>query len=133
MDLLTVSIVTPGRQVTVAEVREVRAPSALGQVGILPGHTPLLADLMPGTVELVGPDHSEGLAVSGGFLEVDRDHVIVLAETAERAMEIDVERARRALGQAEALLKKLGPADAGYDEAALRAERAQARLAVAAH
>jgi len=131
MDMLTVNVVTPDRQVTHAEVREVRAPSAMGQIGILPGHTTLLSHLVPGIIELVGPNAREVLAISGGFLEVERDRVVVLAETAEHAGDIDIERARRALAAAEGKLKALAPVDQGYLEAEAHLLRARTRLLVA--
>jgi F-type H+-transporting ATPase subunit epsilon len=128
---LTVSLVTPERQVAMGEMREVRAPSVLGQVGILPAHRPLLAELEAGVVELVDAHATVRIAVSGGVLEVDRDRVAILAETAERANEIDVERARRAFAGAEEQLAKLSPTDEGYDELRARAERARVRLEAA--
>ena len=111
----------------------VLAPSALGELGILPNHTTLLADLIPGVVELRhdGASEVERFAVSGGFLEVDSNHVSLLVETAERPEEIDVERARKALAVSEAELKKLSPVDAMYDDQMAKALRARVRLQVA--
>jgi F-type H+-transporting ATPase subunit epsilon len=130
---LAVSFVTPDKQVSKGEVDMVVAPSAVGQIGILPGHRTLLADLVPGVVELRhgGGSKIERFATSGGFIEVDRNHVAVLVETAERPDEVDVERAQRALSQAEVALKKLSPADPSYEDEQARALRARVRLRVA--
>jgi len=128
---LTVSFVTPDKHVTEAEVDMVTAPSAMGQVGILPNHRSLLAELVPGVVELKQGAYVEEFAISGGFLEVDRNHVALLVETAERPGEIDVERARAALADSEAALKKLSPADSAYQDNLARVVRARVRLSVA--
>ncbi len=132
-DHLTVTFVTPDKQVSKGEVDMVLAPSALGEVGILPNHRPLLADLVPGIVELRhgGGSKVERFAVSGGFLEVDRNHVAILVEAAERPEDIDVERAQKALAAAETALKKLSPSDPEYDDSQARARRARVRLQVA--
>jgi F-type H+-transporting ATPase subunit epsilon len=130
---LTVTFVTPEKQVSKGAVDMVIAPSALGEVGILPNHRPLLADLVPGVVELRhgGGTKVEKFAISGGFLEVDRNKVSLLVETAERPEEIDVERAQKALAAADAAVKKLSPADAEYDDQKSRLLRARVRLQVA--
>jgi F-type H+-transporting ATPase subunit epsilon len=130
---LTVTFVTPDKNVTKGEVEMVIAPSALGEVGILPNHRPLLADLVPGVVELrhSGSVKPERFAVSGGFLEVDRNRVSLLVETAERPEEIDVERAQKSFAKHEAALKKLSPADADYADHQSHLLRARVRLQVA--
>ena len=131
MARLTVSIVTPQTRAVRTEADMVVAPSVLGELGILPGHRALLADLMPGVLALRVQDKSERYAVSGGFIEVERDRVTVLAETAERGMDIDVERAKAAQKSAEAQMKKLDPLSEEYADQAARSKRAQARLAAA--
>lgn len=131
-DKLKVAVVTPGKQVATGEVDMVVAPSVLGEVGILPNHRPLLADMGIGQVELRVGQKSERYAVSGGFLEVDHDRVSILAEAAERSDEIDVERAKAALKDADAKLKKLDVGDVAYAAESLRADRARNRLRVAA-
>lgn len=130
---LTVSFVTPEKQVSKGEVDMVIAPSALGEVGILPDHCTLLADLVPGVVELrhQGQVSGERFAISGGFLEVDRNHVSLLVESAERPDEIDVARARTALSNSEAALARLSPVDAEYADHLGHAQRARVRLQVA--
>ena len=100
-DKLKLEIVTPDRLVVTEGVDEVVLPSVEGYLGVLPGHAPLLARLDPGEIDYrIGSEHAL-LAVSGGFAEVLRDRVEILAETCEPAGEIDVERARRSLERAE--------------------------------
>ena len=130
-DKLHVSLVTPSQSVAKGAAEAVVAPSVLGQVTILPGHAPLLAELSPGVVELRGASQNEAFYVSGGFLQVERDRVSVLAEAAEAVSRIDVERARKQLLEAEEALKK---ADAAGPEVAalqLAVERARQRVAAA--
>jgi F-type H+-transporting ATPase subunit epsilon len=93
---LTLDIVTPDRLLVRALVDEVIVPAADGYLGVLPGHTPLLATLEIGTVSYrKGRDTTE-VAVAFGFVEVQPDRVTVLAQTAEKAEEIDLERAEAA-------------------------------------
>ena len=129
---LTISLVTPERRVAKAQVREVRAPSVQGQLGILPSHQALLVDLESGVVELVTDEGTERIAISGVFLEVDHDEVVILAETAEKQCEIDRERALKSFHEAEVLQKTLSPEDAHYEETQARIKRAEARLLASA-
>jgi F-type H+-transporting ATPase subunit epsilon len=128
---LRLDIVTAERAVYSDDVDIVIAPGVLGQLGILPHHTPLMTMLEPG--ELIARKGSDefGLVVSGGFLEVRPDRVIVLADTAERAEEIDIARAEEAKRRAEQhLAEKYVPGvDAAQAEASLR--RSLIRLRVA--
>src|SRR5438552_16281532 len=87
---LRVQIVTAEREVSAGEtVDMVVAPGAEGVVGILPRHAPLLTTLLPGIVRVKKGGAEEAMAVGGGFLQVARDQVLILADTAERADEID--------------------------------------------
>ncbi len=126
-----VDIVTAERVVYSAEVDEVIAPGVQGQLGILPHHAPLMTILQAGELITKKGGQEEIMAISGGFLEVRPDHVIVLADQAERAEEIDTARAEAARKRAEERLKerKAGDVDAARAEAALR--RALVRLQVA--
>jgi F-type H+-transporting ATPase subunit epsilon len=97
MRLFQLDVVTPDRVVMSEPVRSVVAPGSEGSFGVLAGHAPMVAELTVGQLRYVpetGPE--EIMAVSGGFLEVGRGQVTVLADSAERAQEIDVERAIRA-------------------------------------
>lgn len=130
MAKLNVALVTPERQVARIEVDMVTAPSVMGQVGILPEHQPLLADLVEGPVIFKAGNSTETYAVSGGFLEVDRNKVIILAETAEHTSEIDEERATGALTDSEKKLKGLDVNDPQFEEHRSRMRRARVRLSV---
>jgi F-type H+-transporting ATPase subunit epsilon len=126
---IKVDIVTAERVVYSAEVDEVIAPGVEGQLGILPHHAPLMTILQAGELIVKKGGHEEVLAISGGFLEVRPDHVIVLADQAERAEEIDAARAEEARKRAEERLKnKESGTDEQRAEAALR--RAMVRLSV---
>lgn len=131
MAKLSVKLVTPDAALASAAVDQVTAPSVLGEVGILPDHLPLLAELEPGPLGLFGGGGVEYYAVTGGFIEVARNAVTVLADSAERAGDIDVARAQRALRDAEEQLKTLDVASEKYDEQWKRARRARVRLQVA--
>jgi F-type H+-transporting ATPase subunit epsilon len=128
---LKIDIVTAERVVYSAEVDEVIAPGVEGQLGILPHHAPLMTILQAGELVVKKGGEEEIMAISGGFLEVRPDRVIVLADQAERAEEIDAARAEEAKKRAEARLKekRTAGADEAMAEAALR--RALVRLSVA--
>jgi F-type H+-transporting ATPase subunit epsilon len=131
MASLKVDIVTAERVVYSADVDEVIAPGAAGQLGILPHHAPLMTVLQAGELVVRKGGQEDILAISGGFLEVRPDHVIVLADQAERAEEIDITRAAEARKRAEQHLQDRHATglDATMAEAALR--RALVRLSVA--
>jgi F-type H+-transporting ATPase subunit epsilon len=127
---LKIDVVTAERIVYSADVDEVIAPGVQGQLGILPHHSPLMTILEAGVLVVKKGGQEEILAISGGFLEVRPDHVIVLADQAERAEEIDAARAEEARKRAETRLKeKPTGTDEDRAEAALR--RAMVRLSVA--
>ncbi len=128
---LTVELVTPYKKVLSDEVDEISATGALGEFGVLPGHAPFLSSLKIGELSYKKDGGVYHLAVNWGYFEVENDTVTVLVETAERADEIDLARAKAALGRAEEALKKLTPEDKQYRvyEAAL--ERALIRVQVA--
>ncbi|HEY82857.1 MAG TPA: F0F1 ATP synthase subunit epsilon [Dehalococcoidia bacterium] len=128
---LRLDIVTAERAVYSEEVDMVIAPGVEGQLGILPHHVPLMTVLVAGELRIKKGGEEETLAISGGFLEVRPDRVVVLADAAERAEEIDVARAEEAKRRAqERLAAKYAPGvDVARAEAALR--RALARLKVA--
>lgn len=131
MSGIRLDVVTAERMVYSEEVETVIAPGVQGQLGILPGHTPLMTTLQAGELRIRRGGEEISLAISGGFLEVRPDKVIVLADSAERADEIDVARAEEAKRRAQARLheKRDAAADASRAEAALR--RSLARLKVA--
>lgn len=130
MAKLTVEIVTGERVVfTENDVDMVIAPGSDGTLGILPKHAPLITTLAQGELRVKKGGSEQSLVVFGGFMEVTPDKVIVLADTAERAEEIDVSRAEAARQRAATLISQRGTAaDLAKAELALR--RAAIRLQV---
>jgi len=128
-DKITLEIVTPERQVLAEQVDEALLPSAEGYMGVLPGHAPLLAQLDVGEVSYRVGNERQFLAVTGGFAEVLRESVSVLATACERAEEIDVERARKSRERAEAGLR-LDASEQEFHRAAARLRRALCRIEV---
>ncbi len=105
-----VEIVTPERRVVARDVDEIILPGSVGSFGVLPGHAPLFAHLAPGVAQIKGGGRDEVFAISGGFADVGPEQVTVLAETCERAAEIDRERAQRKLDELQSKLKHEIPA-----------------------
>jgi len=129
MSSLKLDIVTAERIVYSDEADVVVAPGIDGQLGILPHHAPLMTTLQPGELRVRKGGEEFSLAISGGFLEVRPDRVIILADAAERAEEIDVSRAEEAKRRAEERLRQPTPeVDVAQADAAMR--RALARLQV---
>ena len=129
---LQLSVVTPAREVARDKVRGVTVSGKSGYLGILPGHAPLLSELQAGELSYEHGGSTEYLAVSRGFVEVLPERVIVLAEAAERAAEIDAERAQRAKQRAEERLQKITEPGIDRERARSALDRAATRLAVAA-
>src|ERR1700688_2122082 len=131
-DIFTLEVVTPARQVVNEAVTEAQIPVRGGYIGVLPGHTPLLAEMGIGELSYHVGNSVFSCTAIGGFVEVLADRVIVLADSAERADEIDVARAQAARDRA--LKRMANPNDPATDwkrvEEAL--QRAEARLQVAA-
>lgn len=123
-----VAVVTPKRQVASAAADAVVAPSILGQVTILPQHTPMLCELVPGVVELRQAGQTERFFVSDGFVEVGGERVVILAQSAQRVEDIDQARAQSDFTAANARLAKLTPQSSSYEHEQGRLERARARL-----
>jgi F-type H+-transporting ATPase subunit epsilon len=124
------SVVTAEREVFSDDVDEVIAPGVEGQLGILPHHAPLMTTLLPGELLIKKGGEEFYLAVSGGFIEARPDHIIVLADTAERVEEIDIARAEEAKRRAEARLAERVPGvDTARAEAALRRSLVRIRVA----
>jgi F-type H+-transporting ATPase subunit epsilon len=132
MSNIKLEIVTAERMVYSEDVEAVIAPGIEGQLGILPHHAPLMTILQSGELRVKRGADEDILAISGGFLEVRPDRVIILADSAERAEEIDEARAEAAKQRAEQRLKERGITP-GLDEARVEAalRRAMARLTVA--
>ena len=126
---IELTIVTPDRSVVREHVDELQIPGAEGYFGVLPGHAPLFSELKVGEVSYRKGSRWFYLAVAWGFVEVLPNQVRILAETAERANEIDVERATRAKVRAEERIGK-GGADLDYQRAVAALDRAVIRIQV---
>ena len=107
MPAFALEVVTPERVAYSGQVASLQAPGSEGSFGVLAGHIPLLTSLQIGRLRFVEEGGSEvQMAISGGFVEVGREQVAVLAETAERVEEIDVARAEAARQRAEERLAR---------------------------
>jgi F-type H+-transporting ATPase subunit epsilon len=129
-DTLSLEVATPERSLVREQVSDLQVPGKEGYMGILPGHAPLLGLLGIGVLTYVWEGKQRYLSIHQGFLEVLEDHVRVLADVAERAEEIDVQRAKAALDRAQE--EGLNPA-LGVDPGAalLAMARAKTRLEAA--
>jgi F-type H+-transporting ATPase subunit epsilon len=123
-------IVTPEKKVVETAAEEVQIPGKNGYLGILPGHAPLITELSVGEITYRENSTEQKLAVAWGFAEVLPTKVTILAETAERPTEIDVERARKAKERAEQRLAS-GDTSVDVDRALDALHRAETRLEVA--
>ncbi len=125
-------IVTPERQVFTDEVSQVTMMTTMGEISILPHHIPLVANLVPGEIRYKKNNEELSIAVSGGFAEVRPDgSVVILADTAEHAHEIDLARAEEAKLRAEKLMSEARNKDeVDYTALAVKLEKELARLRV---
>jgi F-type H+-transporting ATPase subunit epsilon len=131
-DVLELEIVTPEHLVEKDTVEEIQIPGKNGYLGILPGHAPLITELGVGEITYKADGMDYHVAVAWGFAEVLPDRVTVLAETAERAEDIDVERARKSKQRAEERLRSAGAGgEVDYQRALTALQRADSRLDVA--
>ena len=129
MKTITVNIVTPDGPVYDSEVSMLIAVTATGEMGVLPGHVPTVAPLGIGAVRLKKENSTEVIAVNGGFLEIRPEKATILAQSAERATDIDLARAQEAAKRAEALLQAKN-ADTDFKRAELALKRAMNRINV---
>jgi F-type H+-transporting ATPase subunit epsilon len=123
-------IVTPEKKVVDTAAEEIQIPGKSGYLGVLPGHAPLITELAVGEITFHAGAEEQRLAVAWGFAEVLPDRVTILAETAERSSEIDVERARKAKERAEQELTS-GDANVDVERALAALKKAETRLEVA--
>ena len=129
-DTFELEIVTPEKLVVKDVAEEAQIPGKDGYLGILPGHAPLITELAVGEITYRIGGLSKHISVAWGFAEVLPNKVTILAETAERPDEIDVDRAQKAKDRCEQELKS-GGADLDYDAVQAALERAETRLDVA--
>lgn len=126
---ILLELVTPERLVLSEEVDEAVLPGFEGEFGVLPGHTQFLAILNIGILRYRKGSETRKIALGGGYAEVTPERVVVMADTAEHAGEIDVERAQRARDRAEAALKELSLDDEAYAKVYAELQRALVRMA----
>jgi F-type H+-transporting ATPase subunit epsilon len=132
MKTIKVSVVTPDGPVYESDVEMVSTRATSGELGILPGHIPLVAPLDITSVRLKKDGkYVETIAVSGGFLEVRPEQVTILAQAAEKASDIDVERAQRAKERAEQRLNDQHQEHIDFKRAEIALRRAVNRISVA--
>jgi F-type H+-transporting ATPase subunit epsilon len=130
MKTIKVSVVTPDGPVYDSDVDMVIAKAKSGELGILAGHIPMVAPLEIGAIRLKNGGKTDQVAVSGGLLEVRPDKITILAQTAETAENIDVERALQAKQRAEQRLNDAKQGDIDFKRAELALRRAVNRINV---
>ena len=130
-DKIQLEVVTPERRVLADPVDMVTVPGLGGELGILPGHTPLISQLQTGVLTYVAEGKSSQLHVSGGFVEVRDDPVSVLAEVAERPDEIDAARAKLSRDQLEKQINAWSGSEDDLAIAKTEFERSVVRLQLA--
>jgi F-type H+-transporting ATPase subunit epsilon len=131
-DKIHLEIVTPEKQLFSGPVDSVTVPSTIGYLGILPGHAPLLAELGIGEVSYIIGGRTNFLFCSWGFAEILPDRVVLLAQNAEMASDIDIKRAEEAKARAQKLLASKS-ADIDFGRAELALLRAISRLDAVKH
>jgi F-type H+-transporting ATPase subunit epsilon len=129
---LQLDVITPERRLLSEEVDAATVPGLGGELGILPGHTPLISQLKTGVLSYTRGGETRRLLVSGGFVEVNEDRVSVLADFAEFPEEVDAARARLERDEAERRLAAFTGSPEELAEASAQLERAGARLQLAA-
>src|SRR5438128_7950263 len=130
-DQLQLEVVTPDRRVLAEAVSSVTVPGRGGEMGILPGHAPLISELQTGVLSYTEGGTTLQLHVSGGFVEVNDDRVAVLAEVAERPDEIDAARARLSREHMEKQLSSWNGTEEDFEKARAKLERSMVRLQLA--
>ena len=129
-DSFELEIVTPEKLVVRDNAEEAQIPGRNGYIGVLPGHAPLITELGAGEISYRSNGQLHRFSMAWGFAEVLPDRVTVLAETVERAEEIDIARAQQALTKAEDLLKS-AQSEQDFSVATSKIQRAEARIEVA--
>lgn len=127
MGKLHLEIVTPEKVLVSREVDMVVAPGTEGEFGVLPGHIPFLSGLVPGELRYTSGAEKDSLVVTAGFSEVSDNRVSILVDAAEKALDIDLDRARSAKGRADG---RLGKGRSSPDIEFARAEAALQRAIV---
>lgn len=129
---LQIAIVTPDQEARNTTCEEIVVPGLAGDLGLLPGHIPLISALRPGVLTLVESGKKSVYAVGSGFVEVSNDRVSILTETCDAPGDIDVDASRKDLADAQKHLAELGPNDSRFWEFERSASLAQAKIDAAA-
>ncbi|MBP3039908.1 F0F1 ATP synthase subunit epsilon [Bacillaceae bacterium Marseille-Q3522] len=130
MKTLNVTVVTPDGSVYESDAKMVIAKAQSGELGILPNHIPMVAPLEIGAVRIKKAENTDLVAVSGGFIEVNHNKVTILAQSAESADQIDIDRAKRAKERAERRLHDRKVSNIDYKRAEMALRRAINRISV---
>ncbi|SPD74872.1 ATP synthase epsilon chain [uncultured Desulfobacterium sp.] len=132
MEKLHLEVVTPANIMVSQDVDIVVAPGSIGEFGVLKGHARFLSGIVPGELRFTADNKTEYFAVTSGFAEISDDKVSILVDAAERAEEIDIERAKKAMDRAsERLTKERGTVDIDFLRAEASLKRAMMRIKVA--
>lgn len=126
--MLTIEVVTPTKRMLTMEADEVTMTGELGQIGVLPGHIPMVTTLAPGVLNVRKGSQLDLYFVAGGVAQIDHDKITILAEGAETKAEIDAANAEASRQDAEKKLLKVSFYEETYAETHNELRRAQARL-----
>ena len=129
-EYMQLDVVTPEKAVLSRKALEVVAPGSQGEFGVLIGHTPFLTTLKPGQIVVKTEDRDIYLAIGGGFAEIISNRVIILAETADMAEDINAEEVKAEIDQAHEKLREYGRDDPEYTKWEKRLVRAEVKLKV---
>ncbi len=129
---LKLKIITPERVLLESEADSVNVPTQMGQITVLPYHIPLVANLTPGELKIGRDEHSRLLSITGGVIEIRKgSEIIILADAAEDAEEIDVKRAEEARERARKIMSEQTLSDEEYAATTAALEKSLSRLRVA--
>ncbi len=129
-NLINFKIATPERVVFKDEVEQITLPTKMGEITVLPNHIPLISVLVPGEIIVKKQNVVKTMSVSGGFIEVQAEKVVVLADTAEKAEEIDIKRAEEAKERAAKAMTEKKMDAVEFASLAAQIEKEMARIRV---
>jgi F-type H+-transporting ATPase subunit epsilon len=130
MGQVHLEVVTPEKILINQDVDAVTLPGSLGEFGVLAGHVPFLSGIVPGELRFTAGGKTERFAVASGFAEVSENKLSVLVDAAERAQDVDLERARKALERARERIARRGEEGLDFARAEAALRRAIARIKV---
>ncbi len=130
MDKMKLKIVTPDKTLYDSDVSYIVVPALDGQISVLPGHIPLISAIKPGEIKIVNEGKEDFFSITKGVLETDGKSVTIIADSGERAEEIDEKRALEALSRAKDMMSKEYKDKVSYADAISELERATSRLKI---